>query len=205
MQFSKIPGAVAVLLALSLSGCGYTYFRAVPINPQTGYFPTTSNFNQTHPARKAPILINRKTDLAHYHGNILVTAERFWVQEIRYTGAFRNVMTNREMEKKVIQAGLAGKIKRLNSLLDLHHAYQVWGPFLWVRIRMNVISGNQHGMHQVELVVTNPLTTHRLFVARERVRSFFSKNVNDQNTYYPILNSFISWIRENGGHLHPSK
>ena len=111
----------------------------------------------------------------------------------------------REMEKKVIRAGLAGKIKRLNSLLDLHHAYQVWGPFLWVRIRMNVVSGNQHGMHQVELVVTNPLTTHRLFVARERVRSFFSKNVNDQNTYYPILNSFISWIRENGGHLHPSK
>jgi hypothetical protein len=198
-----ITGVLVALLTLSLTSCGYTYFRAVPLNPHTGYFPTATPFNQTHPARKAPILINRKTDLARYHGNILVTASRFWVQEIRYTGAFQHVMTYQDFEKKIIRAGLSHRITSLDSLLGLHHAYKIWGPFLWVHIQTNILSGNRHGMHKAELLVINPLTTRKLFVTRERFRTIFSKRVNDQYTYYPMLNSFIEWIRENGGHLHP--
>ncbi len=204
MKLPKIMCLLVGLLTLSLSSCGFTYFRAVPVDPQTGYFPTASTFNQATPERKAPVLINRKTNLAHYHGNVLVTAGTFWAREVRYMGAFRHVMNSADLQKKIIRAGLAHRIKSLNSLLDLHHAYKVWGPFLWIHVQINAASGNRHGMRKAELIVTDPLTTRNLFVTRERFRFFFSKNVNDQNTFYPLLNSLIVWIHENGGHLlHP--
>ncbi len=108
-------------------------------------------------------------------------------------------MTKREMEKKIIRAGLANRIRSLGSLLDLHRAYTVWGPFLWVHVRLHIGSSNREGLHKVELIVTDPHSTQRLFVTREQFGSFLANSVNDRDTFYPMLNSFIDWIRENGG------
>ena len=201
---------IILLAVVLLIGCGGpplmgedTYYRAVPLDAITGYFPTFSISHQLHSVIRAPVVINRKVHLARYHGNVVVSAARFWTEEIRYTGAFRHVMTRQAFEKAIIRSGLSQRIGSVGGLLALHQAYQAWGPFLWIYTRLNTVSANRHGMHEAELIVVDPRSGHKLFVARERFHHYTASSVSDQTTFYPLLNSLIDWIRENGGVLHP--
>ncbi len=77
------------------------------------------------------------------------------------------------------------------------------GPFLWTSTRLNTVSANRRGMHEVD----SSWSTHGVAINSLSPGNGSSmppqSRLSDPITFYPLLHSWIDWIRENGGVFHP--
>ncbi|MGB9428471.1 MAG: hypothetical protein WCC11_01090 [Gammaproteobacteria bacterium] len=188
---TKIMSIVAAVSITSLTSCS-TYFQAVNIDPRTGYLPTAQN--QSAGVAKASVLLNQKVNFDLYGGRMLVSGGAFFQQEMSDIGAFSDVMTNEDLQKRIIAAGLQDKVPSVSDLIGLNKAYRYYKAFLWTHFEFKDNNGN----HYVRMIVTDPGNAQDLF---EASASLCGAPVceDDQHIWYPLFNSFIDWVRANGG------
>lgn len=186
----------ATLCIVSLAGCS-TYFQPMNVDAQTGYLPTSQDKNAK--VSKADVLLNQKVDFSIYGGRVLVSGGAFFQQEMRDIGAFSDIMTSEDLEKYIIANGLQDKVPNVNDLIGLNKAYQYYKPFLWTHFEFKDDNGN----HFVRMIVTDPGSARDLFEAQATICGAPVCD-DDQHIWYPLFNSFIDWVRINGGTIKVS-
>ena len=173
---------VALLFSL-LSACG-TMEQVHALDPKTGYISNGGYFE------KADVTVDKKVDMAKYKGLLLVSGGDFIHQEVSTIGGFTEIMELDDLEKHVITAGLQQQVPDIQGLIGLNNAYKYYKPFLWFHY-YHKKDGNKS---YAQFIVTDPGTGDDVFTTQREV----NPPVNDQNTWYPMFNSYIDWLRDNG-------
>lgn len=188
---ANIKGIFPAVLLTLLAGCT-TEFQAVNVDPHSGYLPTMPNASA--PAKKAEMVTSQKIDLAKYEGRLLIAGGTFFEQETRNIGGFTDIFTFDDLQKRIIAANLQDKVPSVNDLIGLNKAYQNYKPFLFMHFKIETEADNKR---YGEIIVTDPGSTQDLMVAQI---SLCGAPVceNDQDTWYPLFNSYIDWLRLNG-------
>lgn len=189
---NRILFVCAAIYFISLTGCS-TYFQAVNIDPNTGYLPTSQN--KSTGITKARVLKSQSANFSKYGGRMLVTGGAFFQQEMNDIGAFSDVMTNEDLQKRIISAGLQDKVPSVSDLIGLNKAYQYYKPFLWTHFEFKDDNNNNHF---VRMIVTDPGNAQDLFEAQAVICGAPACD-DDQHIWYPLFNSFIDWVHMNGG------
>lgn len=188
MQASIFRAGFLCLFLSMLSGCS-TEAQVQALDPDTGYLPTGPN----GPTAKADVTVDKKVDMAKYKGLMLVTGGDFIQQEVAAIGGFNEVMVTEDLEKHIITAGLQQQVPDVDELIGLNKAYTYYKPFLWFHFSHKQVSYTDY----VQFIVTDPGSGEDVFTAQKTFDSRMT-NVSDQNTWYPMFNSYIDWLRENG-------
>lgn len=178
---------LASLLSM-LSACS-TFEQVHALDPGTGYLPTGPN----GPTVKADVTIDKKVDMSKYKGLLLVTGGDFIHQQVTTIGGFTEIMDIDDLEKHIITAGLQQQVPDIQGLIGMNNAYKYYKPFLWFHF-FHKKDGNTD---YAQFIVTDPGTGEDVFTTQKSFNVMWA-GVNDQNTWYPLFNSYIDWLRENG-------
>ena len=182
----------ATVVMVSLAGCAASLFQAVDVNPKTGYLPAA----RTHEGdiKRGNVVSHENIDLKKYQGRILVTDGKFFKDEMVDIGAFSDVFDAEDLQKRIIAAGLQDKVPSASDLIGFNRAYTNYGPFLWMHFKMK----DEFGGRFLRMIITDPGSGQDVFVANvSACGQVFCEN--DQDTFYPLFNSLIDWVRGNGG------
>ena len=187
LRFLFIAGAMALL-----AGCG-THQQAVKPD-SSGYLPTGGNGTD----ERAHTLIAEHVDLQQFKPLALVTASDFTLQQIRYLGFFDQVLSLKDLQQLIVEHNLQDKVPSINDRIGVNNAARNYHTFLWIHYD----GGNRDGKSYIKLVVTDPLTLKDIFVAEQQTRTQAQilTGYTDQNTWYPLFNSFIDWLKMNRVH-----
>jgi hypothetical protein len=169
-----------VAAALALSGC--SSLKVSQVDPKTGYLAAAS---------KATTVKNTKFDLDSRKTLLLVTDDRFVVDQMKTLGYFDEVISGVDLEKAIIAGGLTDKVISVRERIGLSNAAKYYKSFLWLRFNLDDQRPNY-----VRMFLTDPLTMEDLFSAEIFMDRFWT-GVNDQYTWYPLFNELISYIRAN--------
>lgn len=172
------------LLAVLLVACG-TFLKAVPLDPNTGKFPTHTKLKDSE------ILVNKKVNLSKSKKLAFIQAPDFVKDIVKNIGYFDNVVTKTEFEKILLEKKLTDKVSNVSGLIGLHQAQQAYGDFIIIKFE----GKRKDGKVRIELSVLEPESGSTLFHAfrpRQVGIEFY-----DQNITYPLFNALIDWINEN--------
>jgi hypothetical protein len=172
---------ILVFTALAMVAC--THYQVTEVDSQTGYFPTSV---------KATVVKNEKYDLDPYRGMGLVTSGDFIKGQLENIRFFENVVNPGELETLIVKQGLQDKVPSVRDKIGINKAYSNYKPFLWVR---GVIRGSGSNK-MAQLIVTDPKCMEDIFVA-ERPYDPRWAGVSDQNTWYPLFNALIDYLKAN--------
>lgn len=156
---------------------------------KSGYYSTGSEEYS-----RASTAISENINLNEFRTMAYVDAPDFFVKQTQNIGYFSQVLDKEELETKIIEMELQQKVPDVSSLIGLNNLYKNYKPFLYITIDVEKKGDTDYA----QLIVKNPLTGKKLFVS-EAEMDYVWKGVNDQNTFYPLFNSFIDWINANKG------
>lgn len=178
---------LAASLAALLSG-GCTVGVAVKPDPATGYL--TSGKAPV----KAPAIVSKRIDMAEFRPLAVVTAGDFAEDQIRNLGFFGEVIDIGELQKRIVTNNLQDKVPSVSDRIGISNAARNYRPFLWIRSDREKRGKKLYS----RLIATDPRTLDDLFITEHEL-DYVWKGVNDQNTYYPMFNSLIEWLKQNQG------
>jgi hypothetical protein len=184
-----LSASISSMLA-AVSGCGGTKGQAVRPGP-TGFLPTNSHGE----AAQAQTLVADKIDMRSFKPLALVTANESTITQIRSIGYFTEVISLVELQRRVVEKNVQDKVPSISDRIGINNAARFYGKFLWIHYDTEKRDGKSY----VKLVATDPTTLLDVFVAeRELVNPMLTWNgYTDQNTWYPLFNSFIAWLKSN--------
>lgn len=175
---------IALIMLASLAGC--TSFQVTHLDTATGYFPTTS---------KAKVIESKKVNLDEVKGLLVfegshnTTGSKFILEMAKNIGYFDKVITTEDLESEIIIANLTDKIPSLDSFIGMSNAAKYYKKFLWLYVQAGTGGTAQ-------LVLANPLTTEKYLVIEQPLGNIWVGR-NDQNTWYPLMNGLVEYIKEN--------
>lgn len=172
---------LTTIAAALLSGC--SALKVVETDPITGYFPGD---------KRAAVVTNIPLDMDNRKDLILVPNDDFTGDMVRNIGFFDNVMNFEDLEKTIINENLTDAVPSVDDRIGLNKAAKAYKPFLWLRWDDRKDGSKHYG----KLILTDPITLEDYFVA-ETLLDFLWRGVNDQNNFYPMMNSFIDYLKEN--------
>ena len=176
-----MKSVVAFVAAALLGGC--TVMKVAEVDPATGYFPATS---------KATIVTNKSIDLDSRKSLLLVPNGEFVRGQIQNMKYFDEIMNFDDLEKRVIQAGLTDKVPTIRDRIGVNNAAKHYKGFLWFRFETK----GEGRIRTGQFILTDPLTLEDYFVAETKLDPIWS-GINDQNTWYPLFNAMIDYIKAN--------
>lgn len=169
--------AAAALLASACSS-----FEVGQIDPKTGYLEAST---------KATTIVNKKMDLDARKGLLLVPNDSFVVGQVNALNYFTEVMNSEQLENQIIKNNLTDKVSSVRERIGINNAAKHYKPFLWLRFDVNDTK-----KEFVQLYLTDPLTMEDVFGAEVYMDTVWA-GVNDQNTWYPLFNSLIDYVKAN--------
>ena len=181
MKKIEVLGCLAV--AFCLSGC--TVGQDVKPDPKTGYLSTGVT------GAKATVVVSESVDMSKYQPLVLVTAGSFAEKQIRDLDFFKDVINLDDLQKQIVANDLGDKVPSVNDRIGIANAARHYKFFLWVRSHTE----RRGSQNYTQLIATDPVTGEDLFKT-EHVLDYVWSGVNDQNTFYPMFNSFIDWIHQ---------
>lgn len=184
MKLLKI--GTLLLVSLSMTAC-VTQFAVTNPDEKTGYYATGKDQYQ-----KATTVISEKVDLTVFKSLAYVQGSDFFVKQTRNIGYFDEVLDKKGLESKIIEKGLQDKVTDVSSLLGLNNLYRHYQPFLYVSTNIETKGDKEF----VQLIAKDPSNGKTLFTS-EAEMDFVWSGVSDQNTFYPLFNSFIDWLKYN--------
>jgi len=176
---------LGVLLAALVPLAACTVGKAVKPNPETGYI------GEGEAAKMADTVLAKPVDLSRYGKLVVVTAGDFAEEQTRNLGRFDEVIDIEELQRRIVAADLGAKVPSVSDRIGLSNAAKHWQPFLWVRYDEESRGAKLYG----RLVVTDAATLEDVFIAEKHL-DYVWKGVNDQNTFYPMFNSLIAWLKD---------
>lgn len=169
------------LAALSLTAC--SSMKVAEVDPQTGYFPTST---------KATVVVSRSVDLDLKKSLLLIPNVEFVKGQITNIKYFDEVITFEDLEKRIVQANLNDKVPSVRDRIGVSNAAKYYKNFLWFRYERKGERPDQRG----QFIITDPKTMEDYFITETKLDYVWS-GVNDQNNWYPMFNSLVDYIKQN--------
>lgn len=177
----------ALSLAALLSGCG-TMNKVAEVDKTTGQLRS-----ERGEVTKATVVTSKKVSLAKFNGIVFVSrGGTYSIDQMKATGLFPTVLNFDGLQKLVVANNLTDKVSGLNEPIGLSRLAKVYKPFLWVDYKVV----KRENKSYLQMIATNPENLEDLFVA-EVYLDFVWSGVKDQNSHYPLFNSFMEWARQN--------
>lgn len=132
----------------------------------------------------------------------VVTSGDFAVEQLRALKLFDEVISVEDAERIVIARGLTDKVLSLKDGVGQYMFATLYQPYVLVSSHRDVRKGkgamrwlvSDEYEQFIELRVTDPKTTQVLFSA-EIEEDMRWKGVTVKNTYYPLFNELVTWMR----------
>jgi hypothetical protein len=172
---------LVLILVLAVSAC--THFQVAQVDPKTGYFPTDT---------KADIIKNEKYDLDSMKSLILISSGSFVEGQVRNLNYFDKIINLDDLQTIIVQGGLQDKVSSTQDKIGINKAYTYYKPFLWLRYYIRSEGRRQYG----QFILTDPKDMKDIFIAEKHL-DYVWAGVSDQNTWYPLCNAFIDYMKEN--------
>ena len=167
-----------LLIILTFTSCT---IMKVSDKQQNGYFNST---------KKATTIVNKPFDIDANKTLLVVPNGAFMkgmAEKIKY---FDRVITFEDLEKEIIQNGRQDEVGALSGKIGINNAYRKYKKFLYLKF-----AENPENPKRIQLKLINPETFDDIFVADTAFDVVWS-GVNDQNTFNPLFNSLIDYIKE---------
>ena len=169
-----------LFFVLLFTGC--TNFKVVETDPSTGFFPGE---------KRATVTKNLAIDLDSRKELILVPNGDFTGNMVKNIGYFDQVINFEDLEKIIIKENLTELVPSVDDRIGLNKAAKAYRPFLWLKWD----SRKDGSKTYQQLVLTDPISLEDYFVAETLLDTVWA-GVNDQNNFYPMMNSFIEYLKE---------
>ena len=174
---------IAFVLVL-LSACNTLQtLQITETDPETGYFPSDLSIN---------VVKNERFDIDSKKSLLLVRDQEFTGQIVKNIGYFDEIIDLPELEKIIAKNNLSESVPSVNDQIGIHKAAKAYKPFLQLRWDLRSEGRNRYQ----QLILTDPYDLEDYFICETTV-SINSGYANDQNTFYPMMNAFIDYIKEN--------
>ncbi len=175
----KIIFPILVLTTLSIHSC--TVMK-VSDKQQDGYFESS---------KKAVILVNKPFDLDNNKGLLVVPNNTFMKGMAEKIGYFDRVITFDDLEKEIIKDNKQDEVGTLTGKIGINNAYRKYKKFLYLKF-----DDNKEKSKRIQLKLVNPEDFDEIFVG-DTLYDEFWVGVNDQNTFNPLFNALITYIKSN--------
>ena len=111
---------------------------------------------------------------------------------------FKEVIDSEQLESRIVAMGLQDRVPSVQDRIGINNAYRHYKKFLWLHLEIR-----QQGRKQyARLTLTNPDTLEDCFVT-EKYLDFIWRGVSDRNTWYPLFNSLIEYLKANSKTYKP--
>lgn len=183
--------SLASLIALAASACGGT--KGEVVRPDANGFLPTGSRGQ---AEQATTVTAAKVDMTDFRTLALVSASDPVIKQITNIGYFNEVINIVELQKRIVQNNVQDKVPSISDRIGISNASKHFRKFLWIHFETET----KNKKNYVKLVGTDPTTLTDVFVAeRELVNPIRTwDGYTDQNTWYPLYNSLIAWLKSSG-------
>lgn len=166
-----------LLTAITLQSC--TVLKVSDIK-KDGYFASTKN---------ATTLVKTPFDLDNHKQLLVVQNDPFVKGMVEKIGYFDQVITFSDLETEIIKNNMQDEVGTMIGKIGINNAYRKYKPFLYLKI-------DQEDKKRIQIKLINPDTFEEIFVADTKFDVVWS-GVNDQNTFNPLFNALIYYIKVN--------
>lgn len=171
--------------ALFLSSCSSVMQPAQP-DSRTGLIAEAS--------KEASVLVDQPLDLANRKEFVFIPDDfDFAVTQTQKIGFFRKVYDQDSFDRMIIGKGLAARVPSTTSLVGWHQAYKAIGPYLVIRF---IVRWDLQKKEFLKLQVLDPDSADIVFEAEVPFGSRWTDS-GDRNTFYPLFNELIKWLKKN--------
>lgn len=170
---------LSIISTLTLTNCTV---QKVSEKQENGLFQAT---------KEADIIVNKSFDLDSNKALIVVPNNVFTKGMIEKIGYFDKVITFDELEKEIIKDNKQDEVESLNGKIGINNAYRKYKKFLYLHF-----DSNKEKSRRIQLKLINPENFDELFVG-DTLYDDFWVGVNDQNTFNPLFNALIKYIKSN--------
>ncbi|WP_286440658.1 MULTISPECIES: hypothetical protein [unclassified Myroides] len=150
-----------------------------------GYFTAT---------KSAKILTELPFELDDNKQLLVVQNEPFMKGMAEKIGYFDQVITFDELEKEIIKANMQDEVGSLIGKIGINTAYRKYKKFLFLKIE-------REDKNRIQLKLINPETFEEIFIADTKFDLVWA-GVNDNNTFNPLFNALIQYIKSNSNTFH---
>ena len=180
-----------VILAIVLlsSGCATT-LQPTALDPQTGYFPTSSKL----PADG--IKVKKEFVSGKYRSLLYVKMEeknekynQFFLKGFTNMNVFQKVADKNQLETLVFERKLTEKVSSVSDLIGLNNLQKQIGPFLVVEPYVEWKGGYNF---EASLKAIDPETGETVLHIRNAALNWAGL---DQPLFFPLLNGFLEWTQ----------
>lgn len=179
--------ALTLILGFGLAGCN-TIGQPKAIDPATGRIPTQTMFGEGTPV----VIKSEKIDLKKYKSFVLALGGDFFRDQTVKLGYFDQVVDREGMEKLLIQNNKSDIVSDVTSLLSWKKIADNYKPF----IVLKPDSRSEGNIRYFQLKVIQADTATEVFISEVKM-DFIWKGVNDDTVFYPLYNSFLTWMDQN--------
>ena len=142
-------------------------------------------------SKKADILVNKPFNLDENKSLLVVPNNTFMKGMAEKIGYFDKVITFDDLEKDIIKDNKQDEVGTLNGKIGINNAYRKYKKFLYLKF-----DDNKEKSKRIQLKLVNPEDFDEIFVA-DTLYDDFWVGVNDQNTFNPLFNALITYIKDN--------
>ncbi|WP_027376546.1 hypothetical protein [Kaistella palustris] len=175
----KIFLPVLLLTALAINSC--TVMK-VSEKTEDGLFQAS---------KKADILVNKPFDLDANKSLLVVPNNSFMKGMAEKIGYFDQVITFDDLEKDIIRDNKQDEVGPLTGKIGINNAYRKYRKFLYLKF-----DDNKEKSKRIQLKLINPENFDEIFIG-DTLYDDFWVGVNDQNTFNPLFNALITYIKGN--------
>lgn len=142
-------------------------------------------------SKKADILVNQAFDLDNNNQLLIVPNNTFMIGMAEKIGYFDRVITFDDLEKEIIKDNKQDEVGPLTGKIGINNAYRKYKKFLFLKF-----DDNKNKSKRLQLKLVNPENFDEIFVG-DTLYDDFWVGVNDQNTFNPLFNALITYIKAN--------
>jgi hypothetical protein len=152
--------------------------------------------NRYQTGDKAKVIFSETLDLSKRRDILLVPihrdSPRFFVNLVRKKQFFQNVFTLDQLEKKAISEQPLTSFTPVSDRVGIHNLALNYKPFLWLESDF-LQEGNSVTMI---ITLTDPTDMKEYFKAEIKIDHLWN-GINDQNSWYPLINAFFDYLDKN--------
>src|ERR1700685_6668 len=171
---------IVVLLPLWVLACSSQ--RVVELD-STGHLPGRTT---------ATVVLSKPFDLDSRKYLIVVPPNDFMKGEVTNMHYFTDVITPEELQRAIVQSGLADKIPTMTDLIGISNAAKYYKPFLWLHGKTRGTGTSRYA----QFILTDATTLDDLLIVETHLDPIWT-GVNDQFNWYPMFNALIDYIKAN--------
>ena len=142
-------------------------------------------------SKKAKTIKSIPFDLDSHKSLLVVPNNDYMLGMTKNIEYFNEVLKFEDFELAIIRDEKQEEVGALSGKIGLSNAYKKYKPFLYIRL-----DENEEKPNYLQLKLINPEKSEELFVA-EIFMDFVWVGVYDKNTFNPLFNELIEYIKSN--------